>query len=84
MTKNKMPEFGSIQDLVDYFDTHDMGEFFDEMPEAHFDVDIHRRCFLVAVDKKLMKKLAAAANARHTTTSKLVNAWLEEKTTQAV
>jgi hypothetical protein len=83
MKENKMSEFESVEDLVEYFDTHDMGQHFDEMPEVHFDVDIQRRSFLVAVDKELMKKLVEVAKARHTSTEQLVNSWLEEKATQA-
>ena len=42
-----MPKFESIEEMVEFFDTHDMAEHFDEMPEAHFDVDIQRRNHLV-------------------------------------
>ncbi len=83
MSENKMPEFESVEELVEFFDTHDMGEHFDEMPEVHFDVDIQRRSFLIPVDKQLMKKLAEVAKAQHTSTAQLVNSWLEEKATQA-
>lgn len=83
MSENKMLDFESVEKLVEFFDTHDMGEHFDEMPEVHFDVDIQRRSFLVSVDKQLMKKLAEVAKAQHTSTEQLVNSWLEEKATQA-
>ena len=35
-----MPHFASLDELVELFDTHDLGEYWDEMPEAHFEVDI--------------------------------------------
>ncbi len=84
MNENKMPEFETVEELVEFFETHDMGEHFDEMPEVHFDVDIQRRSFLISVDKELMKKLAEVARAQHTSTEQLVNSWLEEKAAQAV
>ncbi len=37
MAENKatgLPQFKSTEELVDFFDTHDMGEFWDEMPEV--------------------------------------------------
>jgi hypothetical protein len=43
MSENKsknMPHFASLDDLVEFFDTHDLGEYCDGMPEAHFEVDI--------------------------------------------
>lgn len=81
MDGNKLPEFASVEELVDFFDTHDMGEY--DLPVVQFDVDIQRRTFLLAVDKELMMKLARAAKAHNTSTEKLVNAWLEERVTEA-
>lgn len=50
MEENKpMPEFRTTQELVDYFDTHDMGDHWAEMPEAHFEVSLEKT-YLVAVD----------------------------------
>lgn len=83
MKENEMPEFESIEELTDFFDNNDMGEYFDELPEAHFDVDIRRRSFLVAVDRQLMKKLADLAKSQQTSTHELVNSWLEEKVARA-
>lgn len=36
--KSVLPRFDSIDKLVDFFDTHDMGEYADQMPEARFEV----------------------------------------------
>src|SRR4051794_11746727 len=71
MNENKMPDFESVDEVVEFFDNNDMGEYADEMPEAHFEIDIQRRSFLVAVDKELMKKLAEVAKAQHTSTEQL-------------
>jgi hypothetical protein len=38
-----MPKFTSLDKLVEFFDTHDMGEYWDDMPKVHFDIDIKRR-----------------------------------------
>ena len=35
----KMPHFESLDDLVEFFDTQDMGDYLDKMPEEHFAVD---------------------------------------------
>ena len=83
MSENKLPEFETVEELVEFFDTHDMGEYWNEMPEAHFEVDIQERTFLVAVDEELMKKLAEVAKTRQTSTGALVNSWLQEKMEQA-
>ncbi len=33
-----LPRFDSIDRLVEFFDTHDMGDYASRMPEAHFEV----------------------------------------------
>ena len=83
MSENKLPDFGSIDELVQFFDAHDMGEYQEELPEKHFDVDIKKQSFLISVNEELMKKLSEVARAQHTTTEALVNAWLNEKVAQA-
>jgi hypothetical protein len=43
MIKNaskKVPKFSAFDELVAFFDTHDMGDYWDSLPEAEFDVDI--------------------------------------------
>ncbi|MBC8264672.1 MAG: hypothetical protein H8E47_11180 [Anaerolineales bacterium] len=52
-----MPRFASLDELVEFFDTHDMGEYWDEMPEAHFEVDIKTRTHLFSSDGLATKHL---------------------------
>jgi hypothetical protein len=32
-----LPRFESVSELVEFFDTHDMGKYAARMPEAHFE-----------------------------------------------
>jgi hypothetical protein len=82
MTKSKsenLPRFGSLDELVKFFDTHDLGEYWTEMPEAHFEVDIKRKTHLFAIDTELADKLTEIAKNRETSSATLINAWLKEK-----
>lgn len=83
MSENKLPIFKSTDELVEFFDTHDMGEYADDLPEADFDIRISKGSYLVEIDKKLMKKIAEMAKMRHISAVKLVNNWLEEMTYKA-
>ena len=74
-----LPHFDSLDELVDFFDTHDMGEFYEQMPEAEFEVDISRRQYLVAINAEVARKLSEFAKSRKTTSEALANAWLIEK-----
>lgn len=74
-----MPKFSSLDKLVEFFDTHDMGEYWDNMPEVHFDIDIKRRTHIFALDEDLAEKVTAIARAKRIPSKTLINEWLREK-----
>jgi hypothetical protein len=74
----------SIGELVEFFDSHDMGELWDQMPEADFDIDLRRRKHLVALDDDLAGKVAEIARSRHVSSESLINALLREKLAEPV
>ncbi len=74
-----MPEFGSLDQLVEFFDAHDMGEYWAEMPEAKFEIDIKRTSHLVALDSDLAEKVTEIARKKRISTKNLINKWLREK-----
>ena len=82
MTKSKsenLPRFGSLDELVKFFETHDLAEYWTDMPEAHFEVDIKRKTHLFAIETGLANKLTEIAKNRETSSATLINAWLKEK-----
>ncbi|MBT9160853.1 MAG: CopG family antitoxin [Dehalococcoidia bacterium] len=82
MAKSKskvMPHFASLDELVEFFDTHDLGDYWDQMPEVHFEVDIRRRTHLFAIDDELAGKLTQIARVRQIPAQELINSWLREK-----
>ena len=78
-----MPQFSSSQELVEFFETHDMGEYKCALPEAHFEVDLRQNRYLVSVDGDLMDKLVAVAQAQQVSVEVLLDDWLKEKLLQA-
>jgi hypothetical protein len=74
---------GAVDDLVEFFDTHDMGDYWDQLPEVHFDVDIQSRAHLVAVDEDIVGKITRVARARHVSSQSLINSLLREKLSEA-
>jgi hypothetical protein len=75
----RLPRFRSLDDLVEFFDHTDLGEYWDSTSAATFDVHIKKRTHLVAIDADLAQKLAAVARSRHTSSEGLVDSWLREK-----
>ena len=74
-----LPHFESLDKLVEFFDSHDLGEYLDQMPEADFEVDIKRKVHLIALDAELADRLTEFARSKQTSPEALVNAWVREK-----
>ena len=72
-----------VKELVDFFDTHDMGEYESQMPEVEFEIDLKRDHYLVSVDGRLMSQLLEAAQGQQVSVELLVDAWLKKKLLQA-
>ena len=86
MAKSKsatLPKFNSLDELMGFFDTHDMGEYWERMPEASFDISIKRRKHLVAIDEEIVPKLNEIAKSRKISPEKLINTWLKERLSKA-
>jgi hypothetical protein len=75
----QLPSFVSLDELVEFFDTHDMGEYEESLPEVHFDVHLQKSAHLVAIDEELSSKLTEIAEKEHVPAESLVNNWLREK-----
>lgn len=76
---HKLPPFTSLDELVEFFDSRDMGEYDEDLPETHFDVDLRRKTHLVAIDEETNNRLTEIAEQERTPAESLVNSWLKEK-----
>jgi hypothetical protein len=74
-----LPKFESLDRLVEFFETHDMGDYLEQMPEATFEVNIKRRKHLVAIDEEMIPRLNEIARAKRISSERLINSWLKEK-----
>lgn len=75
----KLPEFGNVKDLVEFTETHDMSEFWGELPAAHFDVDIKERKYIFSINPEIAEKLFSFAQAKKISAHELIHSWLKEK-----
>jgi hypothetical protein len=73
--------FKSIEEAAQFWDSHDLADYWDLTSEAHFEVDIQRRLFLTPLEPELAKKLVACARKQGVSTETLINVWLTEKLT---
>jgi hypothetical protein len=87
MAENKeknLSEFDSLDDLVNFFDENDFGDFDKKLKEVHFDVDLKSKKHLIEIDEETNKNLTKIATQENTTTESLVNSWLKEKVSDYV
>ena len=75
----KFPKFSSVEDLVKFFDTHDLGEYWDQMPEALFDINIEKRRHIFTIEEDIADKLTEIAKSKKVPSQVLINLWLKEK-----
>ena len=86
MAKSKaktLPEFNSTDELVNFFETHDMGDYWEQMPEADFEIRIKRRKHLIALDEDVVTEVTQIAKAKKISSEALINTWLKEKLQKA-
>ncbi len=76
--------FKSIEEAADFWDSHDLADYWDLTREAHFDIDIKRRVFLTALEPELAKKIIACAHQQGVSSETLINVWLTEKLAAAM
>ena len=79
----KLPKFESLDKLVEFLDTHDTSEYWDQMPEVHFDIDIKKRTHLVALDEDLANEVTEIAKSQKTSSEALINSWIKEGLSKA-
>jgi hypothetical protein len=53
--------FECIEEAAEFWDSHDLADYWDLTKEVEFEVDIQRRVFLTALEPELAKKLTECA-----------------------
>ena len=78
--KEQIPEaFPSMEAAVDFWDSHDLAEFWPLTEAVDFNVDPKQSAYLVALDAVLTEELAAEARRKGLSTEALINLWLKDK-----
>ena len=70
--------------LIEHFDTHDVGDELEGMPEVHFEVSPQIRRRRYSVEPNLALQLDSIASQRGISAETLLNEWVREKTAEAV
>jgi CopG antitoxin of type II toxin-antitoxin system len=75
--------FQSVAEAAEFWDNHDLTDYWDQTRDVKIEVDIQRRVFLAALEPELAKKLVSCARKQGVSTETLINLWLTEKVATA-
>jgi hypothetical protein len=75
-------EFESIEAAGNFWDTHNLSDYWDQTSEAHFEVNLDRQVILVPLEQNVAHQLASVARRQGLSTETLVNVWLNERLQQ--
>jgi hypothetical protein len=72
----------NLQELADFWDTHDLTDFEEQTYDVEMEVEIESRRHYVAIDPELMEQLMREARARGLSAQSLANLWIQERLVQ--
>jgi len=79
MTGNKssISKADSYEKIGEFWDTHDVTDYWDQTEEVEFEVDIDSQKTYFPVETSLSAKMSAIAKAHGVSTETLLNLWIE-------
>lgn len=80
---DKLPHFESLDELVEFWETHDFTDYMDQMEEVDLDsLPTQPATLPIKLDPEPLAKLTQIAVRRGVTPSSLIQSWIEERLAQ--
>jgi hypothetical protein len=81
MTKGRssLSKAKSYTEIGDFWDSHDLSDFWDQTKKVEFEVDIQSEITYYSLDKGLAEKVQSIAQRRGVSADTLINLWVQEK-----
>jgi hypothetical protein len=79
MKKSKLPKTDSIQQLAEFWDTHDLTDFEDDLEEVAEPVFVRRAAIEVPLESREVKAVEQMADAKGVSREELVRGWVLQK-----
>lgn len=80
--KSTISEARSYREIGEFWDTHDLADYWDETEPVEFEVDIQSEATYYALERQLSEELAKVADERGVSAETLLNIWVQEKLTE--
>jgi predicted DNA binding CopG/RHH family protein len=82
MKKSKLPKTDSIQELAEFWDTHDLTDFEDELEEVAEPVFVRGAAIKVPLESGEVAAVEQMAQAKGVSREELIRAWVLQKLTR--
>ena len=79
MEKDKNLRFKTYEEAAEWFDTHDMSDYQDQMRSVDFHFDLRKNRDWVELEREIANSVRKLAKKQNVPTRKLINEWLKEK-----
>jgi len=77
--KSSISQAQSYQEIGEFWDTHDVTDYWDQTEPVEFEVDIQSEVRYCALEKTLAAKVGEIAWQKGVSVETLVNLWVREK-----
>jgi len=77
--KSSLSKGKAYKEIGDFWDTHDLSDFWDKTKDAEFEVNIESETIYYALDKELAEHVREIAHKRGVSGDTIVNLWVQEK-----
>lgn len=70
---------GSYGEIGNFWDTHDLNDYWEQTEPTRFDVDIRSSAIYYPIESNLSARLTSVAGQRGVSAETLLNLWLQER-----
>lgn len=77
--KSSLSEAQSYKELGEFWDNHDLTDYWDQTKAVEFEVEIESEATYFPVETSLSSKLVSLAKQRGVSPETLLNLWIQEK-----
>lgn len=82
MTKLKIPDFKSLEEAAEYWDTHNFADYMDDTEPIEIEVHLKGHKIILEIDYELSDKLTKIARGKKQSCQILLDSWIREKIQQ--
>ncbi len=78
-SRSSISKAESYKEIGEFWDTHDLTDYWEQTEPAEFEVDIRSEVTYYALDNTLSARVRAIAKQRGVSAETLLNLWVQEK-----